>query len=304
MFSYEDYQKKSAAAQNSESLPKVGFFKLNKDGDSCLVRFNIRSTADFKMAKVHKPVFGRKYEGLSNPYAGIACHNELGGDANACPLCAAVAAGHPVIGKAENVIFVEMLVAYKDPATGMFAEPVPVVWERKGSYSRELVAKLQSYGDLSQQLFIMTRIGSGKDTRYNLDYAVPAIYKPEMIPADFSAFENFKVNKHSFWEKTVEEINEYLRTGTFPAQEKQAVQQSTQVQTAYAQPTYAGGYVAPTSTPAQPGYVPPVQPTAQPTYNSPVNPAVQPAPQVQNVSTQAQEQPAVSSEQRSFNRRF
>ena len=144
MFSYEEYQKKSAAAQNSESLPKVGFFKLNKDGDSCLVRFNIHSTADFKMAKVHKPVFGRKYDGLSNPYAGIACLNELGGDANACPLCAAVTAGHPVVGKAENVIFVEMLVSYKDAATGTFAEPVPVVWERKGSFSRELVAKLQS----------------------------------------------------------------------------------------------------------------------------------------------------------------
>ena len=194
VFTYEDYLKEGAnRAQNGSNFPKIGFFKLSKDGEQCLVRFNIHSQADLKLVKVHKPIFGKKFEGLSNPFAGISCFNSVTQhSADTCPLCQAAAAGHPVINKAENVIFVQMLVSYKDPVTGAFSEVTPVVWERKASYARELAAKLTTFGDLTNQLFVMTRIGSGKDTRYNLDYAVPQIYKPEMVPADFSAFENFQ----------------------------------------------------------------------------------------------------------------
>jgi len=310
VFTYDAYVKESEnRKQNGGNFPKIGFFKLAKDGDACLVRFNVHSQADLKLVKVHKPVFGKKFEGLSNPYAGISCFNDVTQhSAETCPLCQAAANGHPVINKAENVIFVQMIVSYKDPTTGAFSEPVPVVWERKAAYARELAAKLTTYGDLTNQLFLMTRIGSGKETKYNLDYAVPTIFKPEMVPADFSAFENFQVNRHSYWEKSPEEINTYLMTGTFPEVAKEeGTSQTATAQPAYAapvqptvQPSYAGGYVAPTATPAQPAYQAPVSPAYQapatPVYNTPATPAqpAQPAGQAP-----AEERPA-----RQFGGRF
>jgi predicted AAA+ superfamily ATPase len=42
------------------------------------------------------------------------------------------------------------------------------------------------------------------------------VFKPDMIPTDFGAFSNFNIAKHSYWEKTPEEINTYLTTGQFP----------------------------------------------------------------------------------------
>lgn len=216
-FNYQDYESVVAKAQTSGgdgNSQKIGYFKL-ADGEEALVRINVSSVDQILFATVHKPIFGRKYEGLSNAYAGISCHNELGSYSDNCPLCKAVAAKHPVIGKAEKKCFIPMLVSYKDQASGQWSEPVAVVWERPASYAREIATKLQNYGDLTQVLLKMTRVGGGKETRYSLDYAVPTIFKPEMIPADFSIFDNFKVNKHSYWELTKEEIDDYLRTGEF-----------------------------------------------------------------------------------------
>ncbi len=275
VFTYEDYLKEGAnRTQNGSNFPKIGFFKLSKDGEQCLVRFNIHSQADLKLVKVHKPVFGKKFEGLSNPFAGISCFNGVTQhSADTCPLCAAAAAGHPVINKAENVIFVQMLVSYKDPVTGAFSEVTPVVWERKASYARELAAKLTTFGDLTNQLFVMTRIGSGKDTRYNLDYAVPQIYKPEMVPADFSAFDNFQVNRHSYWEKSPEDINYYLANGSFPEVKQEEVSAGASATPATPLTTTTTGYAQPTPTYAQPAsYVAPQAP-ASPAYQAPAAPA-------------------------------
>ena len=69
-------------------------------------------------------------------------------------------------------------------------------------------------------MLLISRTGSGQDTQYSLDYAVPAVYKPERIPEDFSAFDNFKINKHSYFEVTAEDIETYLATGSFPSAKK------------------------------------------------------------------------------------
>ena len=113
-----------------------------------------------------------------------------------------------------------MLVSYQGAATGAGSEVQPVVWERPAGFARELATKLQNYGDLTQNMLLISRTGSGQDTKYSLDYAVPAVYKPERIPEDFSAFDNFKINKHSYFEVTAEDIETYLATVSFPAAKK------------------------------------------------------------------------------------
>ena len=111
-----------------------------------------------------------------------------------------------IVSRAKKTVYVKMLVAYKDPTTGGYSAPQPVIWERPAGFAKEISAKLQTYGSLKEILMKITRTGSGTDTRYIMDYAPEKIYKPEMIPADFSAFENFQINKHSYWEKSADEI--------------------------------------------------------------------------------------------------
>lgn len=267
-FNYQTYESIIAKAQNnpesSNGTSKISYFKLGEN-EEALVRINISSVDQIPFATIHKPTFGKQYAGLSNPYAGISCFNELGSySVDACPLCRAVANGHPIIGKAEKKCFIPMLVAYKDKATGQWSAPVATVWERAAGFAREIATKLQNYGDLTKVLFKMTRVGSGKETRYTLDYAIPTVFKPELIPEDFSAFANFKINKHSYWELTKEQIEDYLATGEFhvsneatKAQGSAVTQQSAQ----YNAPTTA--YGAPYQ-PVQPTPVTPAYQSAQP----------------------------------------
>lgn len=214
-FSYDEYQNVVSKAQSTPSgnLVRVGYFKL-KEGEQALVRLKITSLDDLKFATVHKPAFGKKFEGLGTGFTPVSCLNEVGSYSDACPFCKAAAEGHDIIGKATKVVYILMMVAYMDPATGQYSAPIPVVWERPAGFSRELASKLRDYGNLSEHVFKLSRLGSGKDTKYTLDY-VPLYDKPEFIPADFKAFDNFSINKHSYYEKSAADLQYYLDNGTF-----------------------------------------------------------------------------------------
>ncbi len=84
-----------------------------------------------------------------------------------------------------------------------------------------------------------------------------------MIPVDFSAFNNFNIARHSYWEKSVNEINTFLTTGSFP-------ERTSDTTNGVVNPSYA------TTTP----YVQPAQPMATPPAFTagPSTPAAQPAP--------------------------
>jgi hypothetical protein len=114
-------------------------------------------------------------------------------------------------------------------------------------------------------------------TTYSMD-VLPAnhpVFKPDMIPMDFSAFTNFNVARHSYWEKTDEEIQAFLATGQFPERAQNNNQQSVNTMantaTTYAAPATpaytAPAQVAPTQT--VPAYTAP----AAPQYTAPVNTA-------------------------------
>lgn len=257
-FSYAQYQQVVAKAQApSTAAVKIGYFKLG-DGQEALVRINVTKLEDLKFATVHAPVFGKKYEGLGTGFTPVMCLNEVGSYSDACPFCRAAAAGHDTVGKAAKKVYIQMLVSYKDASTGAYTKAQPVVWERPAGFSKELATKLRDYENLAAHVFKITRIGSGKDTKYSLDY-IPLYDKPEAVPADFSAFANFDVAKHSFWVKTAEELEGYLATGSFPTDEQNAVGESKHLDKVVAAPAEekaveeAPGFVsetAPAVTPA------------------------------------------------------
>lgn len=219
-FTYEQYQTATAKAATGVAEAgsnKVGFFKLASEGAEALVRFDVSTINDLHFATVHKPVFGKKFESKDHPWAVISCCNPFGQTTGSCPLCQMAEQPDSIVTKAKKTVYVKMLVAYKDPTTGVYSAPQPVIWERPAGFAREISAKLQTYGSLKEILMKITRTGKGTDTRYIMDYAPEKIYKPEMIPADFSAFDGFQINKHSYWEKSAEEIRAFLATGEFPS---------------------------------------------------------------------------------------
>ena len=292
-FSYAQYQNVVAQAQNNSanSGVKVGFFKLTNDQDEALIRINVKSMEDLQFATVHQL-------GAAQKWMKVGCLNPVGSYSDNCPLCSAVAAGNTAIGKAAKKVFVQMLVSYKDTTTGQFAAAIPVIWERPAGFANEIASKLRDYGPLTDRVFKVTRNGAAgsMQTTYTISY-IPVYDKPEAVPTDFSAFNNFNIAKHSFWEKSVEEINTFLATGSFPEPVKSSTANQASAQGTYVAPT---AFSAPTATPtfntqpapAAPAYQAPVVPTIS-AYTTPVVvPKAAPAAPVAPNPTVAPETPA------------
>lgn len=282
-FSYAQYQSVVAQAQASgEGSTRVGYFKLKDDGDIAIARLNISSTDDFSFASVHTI-------GMNGRWLKVSCLNPLGSYAGDCALCSANNANPKgAVSKAAKKLFIPMMVSYRDPnsATG-YTAPAPVIWDRPAGFSRELANKLMIAGDLRNTLVLITRNGKAGDmqTTYSVDI-LPAehpVFKPDMIPADFSAFNNFNIARHSYWEKTAEEINTYLTTGQFPERTQLASQQPAQ-NVANIASTYTTT-VAPATSPistATPSNVAPSTMTVTPAVTATVpTPAVVPTAPVQ-----------------------
>ena len=279
-FNFAQYQQIAAQEQSQSSGDgtKIGYFKLKDDGDIAVARINLASTDEFMFAAVHTLSVGGKW-------MKVSCLNPLGMNTAGCPLCFANQANPKgSVGKSAKKMFIPMLVSYRDPNSATGYTPVtPVIWDRPAQFSRELANKLMIAGNLKDTLVLITRNGKANDmqTTYSVD-VLPAnhpVFKPDMIPADFSAFNNFNIAKHSYWEKTADEINTFLATGQFPDVAKNNNQQAVNTMantantyTAPAAPTYqAPAQAAPAYTaPATPQYTAP----AVPQYQAPANAAI------------------------------
>ena len=245
-FSYSQYQQVVAQAQanSNGNGTKVGYFKLGNDGDIAIARINIASTDELNFAAIHTI-------NTNGRWTKVICHNPLNMNGASCALCAANASNPKgAISKSSKKVYVPMMVSYRDPnaATG-YTAPAPVIWERPAGFSRELANKLMIAGDLRNTLVLITRNGKAGDmqTTYSMDILPEShpVFKPDMIPMDFSAFNNFNIARHSYWEKTEEEIQTFLTTGQFP-ERGQANNQQVTNNIANAQPAAATApYAAP-----------------------------------------------------------
>ena len=269
-FNFNDYQNVVAQAQaNGEGSTKVGYFRLKNDGDIAIARINISSTDEMMFASVHSV-------GMNGKWLKVSCLNPLGANNGSCGLCAAHNANpNGSVGKSAKKIFIPMMVSYRDPnaATG-YTAPAPVIWDRPAAFSRELANKLMIAGDLRNTLVLITRNGKAGDmqTTYSMDILPEThpVFKPDMVPADFSAFNNFNIAKHSYWEKSADEIQVYLTTGQFP----ERVQTNTQQSAAAVNP--ANTYVAPTAAPTYAAPQTSAAPQTMPAYGAPTAPQTPP----------------------------
>jgi hypothetical protein len=238
--SYEEFQKRDAEQEYSGN--GIGFFSLKDDGDEAIVRIMHNGCADYDILTTHQIQVGGKY-------TQVDC---LG---DGCPLCNAGV-------KIRNRFFIHMIQYVKDENGQIVAKPV--VWDRAAkSMSEKLNAMLQEYGPLSDCIFKIRRNGKAQDknTTYEIMFANPNVYRPDLYPKDDKVFEGYSVCGKQVMTKTADEMVAFLNTGSFPERTSTTADTATanEYHNAVAQQAYSTP-VTPTSAPV--GYAG-ATPTAQ-----------------------------------------
>ena len=199
-YSYETYSDmKSTSNQKKER--KVGYFKL-KPGEKAIVRFVYATPKEFEITTIHEVK-------VKDKVRSVVCLRSAKDPLDACPLCAN---GTPIKAR----FFVKLL-HYVQDETGKVVQVSPEVANFQKKYADILSARFNEYGDLCNNLFTITRIGSGVETSYDIQYANPMKYtEANGYVKDFSAFEDFDLAHHSYTERSKEDIEEFLQSGEFP----------------------------------------------------------------------------------------
>ena len=216
--SYADYQKRAAerAARQTQgesgegkTYQKVGFFKLPNDGDVALVRINVTKPEDLMLADYHQLDASTKY--MKVECTGVGCpfckEAEIEAEANKKDKNSPIK-----VSKAKARVFLPMMVAYRQP-DGTYSQPEAVIFDApaagKSDFVQPIVDKIVDFGPLTNHVFKLTRHGLKLDTKYALDY-VPTFDNDSIVPNDFSAFTNFRIDKHSYWVKTNADMDSFL----------------------------------------------------------------------------------------------
>ena len=245
---------------SSQQNDGVGFFNLKNDGESAIVRILHDSVSDFDLLTVHDIQYNGKYRKLN---CVRTPHDPVG----ACPACKANL-------KISTKAFIH-LIQYEQDETGNIVAK-PKIWERSIAYANTLKDLINTYGPLSNSVFKITRNGKPRDmnTTYSILYCPAEMYPVEKYPLQPELFDNYSVLGSVVLDKTPQEIEMFLTTGTFP-------ESST-----------AGGTVNAPETTVQPTYSAPTQqfnqmaPAGQPPFDPPyqtVNTSPQPFNQPQQV---------------------
>lgn len=196
-FNYNAYNN---TCEKGDSHPDIGYFKIAGADGTAVVRINYSSMDEVKIYTIHK--MGKELK-----YKSINCLNEHD-NPNECPLCAS--------GKstATGKIYVP-LIEYVQDAQGNL-EIYPVIWEKPWSFRDKLESLIGEYGDLRDYVFKIKKSTSSGKVSYELIPANPKMYSDEIYKKDFSAFDNFKVLGRFVANKTFEDLETLVKTGTLP----------------------------------------------------------------------------------------
>lgn len=176
-------------AQNYQSSLNGEWFSLKDNGDVARVQFMIDKYEDIDVFACHKVKIGDKER-------YVDCLRTYDEPIDKCPFCAA---GIPV----KPVRFVVMY---------QHDDGKVKIWER----GKQFIGKLQSlcnrYSPLSDYVFEIERVGKAgsKDTRYE-------IYPMDRVePMDLTEIEKPELLGGLILDKTAEEMEIFLETGSFP----------------------------------------------------------------------------------------
>jgi len=191
----------------------VGFFTLRDDGDEAVVRFMHDNTSTFDIVACHSI-------NIDGKYRKVNCIRDPREPLDRCPFC-----NNGI--KIENRFFIHLIQYDKDQNGNIVASAK--IWERSLAYAKQLANLIQEYGPLSDCIFKVRRDGAkgSMDTKYQIMFASPQVYRPDLYPKRPELFENYKTIGGIVMDRTFEEMSEFLSTGKFPERKQQ---QSTPTQ--------------------------------------------------------------------------
>lgn len=206
--SYEEYEKFNSKSGEQSQRSLIRFFALKDDGETAIVRFNIHTLADIAVSSVHTV---ENMEDGKKRYRIVSCiRSSFNDPVEKCPLCEA---GNKMSFK----IFVPLVAYNQDENGNIIADAM--IWQQGTRIRQTLKSFIDDYGDLSDMLFKITRHGKKGDvnTTYSILPANPNVYKSTIYVKDFSAFEKNPNYLDNFvHERTADDMNIYLDTGSFP----------------------------------------------------------------------------------------
>lgn len=182
--SYEDSEKYYSGSSSE-------WFQLKNDGDVARVQFMLNSIDDIPIFSTHKVKIGDKeryVDCLRNPNDPI----------DACPFCAA---GLP----ARAVRFI-LMYQHDDNKVK--------IWERGRQFISKLQGLVNRYNPLEDKVFEIERHGKAGDT--NTKYEIYPLDGVDSVNLD--EVEMPELEGSLILQKTFEEMEEYLDTGSFPSE--------------------------------------------------------------------------------------
>ena len=179
----------------------------NNNGEEAVVRFMYDSSSEFNIFTYHHMQIGdkrRKIDCLRNPHDPV----EL------CPLCASG-------NKAQRRFFIKLL-QYVRQEDGTI-KAVPKIWERSDVYATTLNNLFNEYGNISDCVFKVKRNGASGDvnTSYDIMFANPVVYKPDMYIKDTEAFKDFDFFKYMINQKSADEMATLIKPKDQPQPQEQ-----------------------------------------------------------------------------------
>ena len=207
-FNFEDFENQEKKATKDER--KVGYFNsLKNDGDEAIVRFIYTDASEFDLLWVHNIKVGDFYRYIS------CLRTNAAEPIDKCPLCE----------KGEQLkarFFIKLVEYVKDENGNIIAQAK--VWDRPAkTFAKQIKSFLDEYGNLQNIVFKIKRRGVKGDmnTSYDILPANQSVYKEELYPKDFSAFDNFDLGHHSYYNLNYDEVNYFVNTGEIPPREKE-----------------------------------------------------------------------------------
>lgn len=175
-----------------ENNYQIGFFSLNKDGDSAVVRILHSSVSTIESANIH-------LININNKKKSIKC---ISTDSTLCPLCA------------ENVTALNRIYIHLFDYT----DNKEKVWSRTDKILSQLKEIETNWGNLSNCILKITRVGNDFP-KYTIDLLNPSSYQQvQNTLIDNKLAYRFYLTRNS------DELNTFINTGVLPDHVKKQTQ--------------------------------------------------------------------------------
>lgn len=243
-FSQQAGNASSVDSPRAVSSNRISYFFLRNDGEEAVARILINNPSDLEVVTVHQQMVNGKRR-------NVYCTQQ---DTGHCPLCEAGM-------QLSNKLYLPLTVYLKNEQGQVV--PTPMIWERPASFGMKIANLCTEYGTpLSDQVFKIKRNGApgSKQTSYDVLYANPSVYRPELYPKTEEAFVNYEVVGNAVVSLNDAQMQQLLTTGNI---ELGGGRSAATPATPAARPTYSTpvastpAYAAPTT----PAYSTPAVPT-------------------------------------------